>query len=216
MKGMDYKCIIFDCDGVLVDSEGISAGIFQEMASELGFQMDYDTAVEKFAGASMNDNLQFLADNVRGKLPDSFEEEFRERTYQAFKTSLKPVPGIHAFLGMIKVPVCVASSGPIEKIRLNLITTGLIDNFEGNIFSCYDIKSWKPEPGIYLYAARKMGFSPHECLVIEDSLAGIKAAVAGGFTVFALSNDKNREKFEKQGARVFNNHQEIGHYLNLE
>ena len=102
----------------------------------------------------------------------------------------------------IKVPFCVASSGPVEKIRLNLTTANLIDKFEGRIFSSYDIGSWKPEPGIFLHAAKTMGYSPEECLVIEDSIAGIKAAVAGGFKVYALGNEKKKESFDPMHIRV--------------
>ena len=177
---MAYKCIIFDCDGVLVDSEGISAKIFQQMAKEIGFEMDHETAVDQFAGASMPENLKFIEENIEGDLPENFEKEFRNRTYSAFKTDLKPVQGIKQLIKRVKVPFCVASSGPVKKIRLNLTVTNLIKKFEGRIFSSYEIGSWKPEPGIFLHAAKAMGFLPHECVVVEDSDAGIKAAAAGG------------------------------------
>jgi len=199
---MKYKCIIFDCDGVLVDSETISAKIFMEMAETLGFKMDFNVAVERFAGVSMKENLQFIENNIEGSLPVNFELEFRRQTYNAFKTDLKPIKGVHNLINKITVPFCVASSGPIEKIRLSLTTTNLIDKFEKNIYSCYQIGSWKPEPGIYLHAAKKMGFSPNECVVIEDSEAGIKAAKAGGFDVFALANKSNKTAFENLGASV--------------
>lgn len=212
---MNYKCIIFDCDGVLVDSESISAKVFQEMAGELGFEMDFETAVEQFAGASMNDNIQFVARNIEGDVPIDFEKRFRERTYEAFKTDIKPVPGIREILNKVNVPICVASSGPVEKIRLNLTVTGLIDKFEGRIFSCYDIQSWKPEPDIYIHAAKKMGFSPNECIVIEDSSSGIRAGVSGGFRVFALANETKRQKFEELGASVFENMEELRSILSL-
>lgn len=204
-----YKCIIFDCDGVLVDSESISARVFQKMAKELGFEMEFETAVEQFAGTSMKDNLSFIQQNIEGKLPDNFETEFRKRTYEAFKTDLKPVEGISDLIDRITIPFCVASSGPVEKIRLNLTLTGLIDRFEGKIFSSYDIGSWKPEPDIYLHAAKKMGCKPSECLVIEDSEAGIKAAINGDFDVFALAKEKKKKLFKKLGARVFSNVKEL-------
>lgn len=213
---MNYKCIIFDCDGVLVDSETISAKIFQQMAKELGFNLDYETAVEQFAGASMAENLKFIEDNVEGDLPAGFEKEFRKRTYEAFKTDLKPIPGVHELLSKVEVPFCVASSGPIKKIRLNLNAANLIDKFEGKIFSCYEIKSWKPEPGIFLHAAKEMGFNPEECIVIEDSEAGIKAAVAGGFRVYALANEKKKATFEKLSAIVFKSMKELETILKVD
>ncbi|NQU51789.1 MAG: HAD family hydrolase [Bacteroidetes bacterium] len=213
---MNYKCVIFDCDGVLVDSETISTRIFMNMADSLGFKMDYDFAIEIFSGTSMKSNLNFIENNIDGTLPADFEKEFRKRSYEAFKTELQPINGIHDLLNKITVPFCVASSGPVEKIRLNLTTTNLIDKFENNIFSSYDIGSWKPEPGIYLHAAKTMGFEVNECVVIEDSEAGIKAAIAGGFDVFAIANDSKKNEFEKLGANVFFEMEELGLLLELD
>ncbi|MBT3385318.1 MAG: HAD family hydrolase [Prolixibacteraceae bacterium] len=213
---MKFKCIIFDCDGVLVDSETISARIFMEMAETLGYKMDFNVAVERFAGVSMKENLQFIEDNIKGSLPANFEEDFRKRTYLAFKTDLRPIKGIHNLLNKITVPFCTASSGPVEKIRLNLTTTNLLDKFENKIFSSYEIGSWKPDPGIYLHAAKKMGFSPDECVVIEDSEAGVKAAIAGGFEVYVLANESKKSTFEKLGVNVVFSMDELGELLKID
>ena len=213
---MKFKCIIFDCDGVLVDSEAISAKIFKEMAAELGFKLDFESVLEQITGTSMTDNLKFFSENIDGELPEDFESEFRKRSYEAFKTDLKPIKGIHDLLEKINIPVGVASSGPVEKIKLNLTTTNLIDYFGNNIFSCYEIGSWKPEPEIYLHAAKKMGFKPCECAVIEDSLAGVQSAKAGGFNVFGFANDKNETAFKELGATVFSDMAELGKLLDLD
>lgn len=200
---MKYNCIIFDCDGVLVDSEAISAKVFQEMVADLGCYLDFETVLEQITGTSMKENLAFFSEQIIGDLPAGFESDFRKRSYEAFKKDIKSVPGITELLEMIKVPAGVASSGPGEKIRLNLTKTNLIQFFGGNIFSSYDIGSWKPEPQIYLHAATKMGFTPAECAVIEDSLPGIQAAKAGGFDVFGFATEKNKTVFEEEGAIVF-------------
>ena len=200
---MKYNCIIFDCDGVLVDSEAISAKVFQQMITELGCNLDFETILEQITGTSMKDNLEFFSEKINGELPADFETDFRKRSYEAFKTDIKPIKGIHDILKKIKVPVGVASSGPVEKIKLNLTTTKLIHFFRDNIFSSYDIGSWKPEPEIYLHAAKKMGFKPGECAVIEDSLPGIQAAKAGGFDVFGYATGRNKDAFEELGAKVF-------------
>ena len=210
---MKYNCIIFDCDGVLVDSEAISAKVFQEMILELGAEIDFETVLEQITGTSMKENLKFFSEKINGELPTDFETEFRKRSYEAFKTDLKPIKGIQELLKKIKIPIGVASSGPVEKIRLNLTTTNLIQFFGENIFSSYEIQSWKPEPEIYLYAANKMGFKPEECAVIEDSTVGVKAAKAGGFDVYAFSNDKNKTAFEELGATVFFEMQELENLL---
>jgi HAD superfamily hydrolase (TIGR01509 family) len=149
-------------------------------------------------------------------LPASFETDFRKRSYEAFKTDLKPIKGIHDLLKKIKVPVGVASSGPVEKIRLNLTTTNLIQFFGENIFSSYEIGSWKPDPEIYLHAAKKMGFKPEECAVIEDSLPGIQAAKAGGFDVFGFATERNKDAFEELGATVFFNVDELSKLLGID
>jgi len=213
---MKYKCIIFDCDGVLVDSEAISAKIFKEMAAELGFEIDFETVLEQITGTSMKENLKFFSENIEGELPAEFETDFRKRSYEAFKTDLKPIEGIHDLLDKIKVPIGVASSGPVEKIKLNLTSTKLIDYFGDNIFSCYEIGSWKPDPEIYLYTAKTMGFKPEECAVIEDSLVGVQAAKAGGFNVFGFTNNKNKNTFEELGATVFSEMKELGKLLDLD
>lgn len=213
---MKYKCIIFDCDGVLVDSEAISAKIFREMVAELGVEIDFETVLEQITGTSMTENLKYFSEKINGELPKDFESEFRKRSYEAFKTDLQPIKGIHDLLEKINVPVGVASSGPVEKIKLNLTTTNLIDYFGDKIFSCYEIGSWKPEPGIYLHAAKKMGFEPGDCAVIEDSLPGVQAAKAGGFNVFCFSNDKNKKTLEELGATVFSNTKELGKLLDLD
>ena len=200
---MKYKCIIFDCDGVLVDSEEISIKVLTEMVNSLGKKIDLEYAVENLSGKSLKSVFEFIENLIGGKLPDHFEKEFRRQSFESFKTDLKPVDGIHDLLDKLSVPYCVASSGPIEKIRLNLTVTNLIGRFEDRIYSSYDIGSWKPNPEIFEYAAAQMGFKPRECAVIEDSLAGIRAAKKGGFDVFGFAKPKNKLDFEKEGAVTF-------------
>ena len=212
---MKYKCIIFDCDGVLVDSEAISAKVFREMIFELGFEIDFETVLEQITGTSMKENLKFFSEFIHGELPTDFESEFRKRSYEAFKTELQPITGIREILDRIKIPIGVASSGPVEKIKSNLITTNLIQYFDDNIFSSYEIGSWKPEPEIYIHAVKKMGFQPEECAVIEDSEVGIKAAIAGGFDVFGFTHGKNKTIFKELGITVFSEMKELFDLLGI-
>jgi len=200
---MNYKCIIFDCDGVLVDSEEISNNVLIDMANGVGVTIEKAYALENFAGKSLKSSFEHIEQLIQKKLPEHFEKEYRERTFQAFKTELQPIEGIHEVLNALTVPYCVASSGPLEKIRLNLTTTHLIEHFEGKMYSSYEIGSWKPNPEIFVHAAKQMGFAPHECVVVEDSLAGVIAARRGGFDVFGFANEGNQEAFEAEGAEVF-------------
>ena len=200
---MKYKCIIFDCDGVLVDSEEISSKILIDMANFLGAEIDMEYADINFTGKSLESVFVQIEKLAGKKLPENHERDYRNRTFKAFKSELKPIKGIHSLLNKISVPYCVASNGPTEKIRLNLSVTNLLDKFENKIFSAYAVKSWKPDPELFLFAANKMGFAPSDCVVIEDSIAGIIAAKKGGFDVFGNAKPNNHEEFEKEGAKVF-------------
>lgn len=196
------KCIIFDCDGVLVDSEAITFGVLGELAAEQGLPMTYDELEDNFLGKALNEVMAFIAQRSGRELPDDFEARFRAMTFERFKTDIKPVAGIKELLDGVKVPFCVASSGPPHKIRLNLELTGLEKYFGDNIFSCYGLGKWKPDPAVFLHAAATMGFTPADCVVVEDSPAGVKGAVAGGFRVFGLAHQKNAETLAAAGAEV--------------
>ena len=200
---MKYKCIIFDCDGVLVDSEAISIGTLVEMAKSHGASIDLDYAHQLFLGKSLEFCFNYIADLAQKKLPENFEEEFRKRTFEAFQKELQPIKGIHDLLAKINVPIAVASNGPADKIRLNLTTTHLIDKLEGNIFSAYDINSWKPNPDLYLHAAKIMGFDVKDCVIIEDSPAGVQAALSGGFDVFGFTNHANFDALQQMNIPLF-------------
>lgn len=200
---MNYKCIIFDCDGVLVDSEATSIGVIVDLAKDAGYELDLETAIQKFSGQSLQYCFDYIATRSHEPLPDNITTEYRRRTYQAFKTGLKAIPGIHQLLERLTVPFCVASNAPREKIELNLGILNLIDFFEGNVFSAYDRQKWKPDPDLFLHAAQTMGFAPSECVVIEDSLAGVNAAVAGGFDVYGYASDRTAKQLEAAGATLF-------------
>jgi len=196
------KCIIFDCDGVLVDSEAITFGVLGELCTGLGLHLTEDELEDNFLGKSLNSVMAFIATRIDGELPEDFEAQFRAGTFARFKTDIKPVRGIKELLAKVEVPVCVASSGPPHKIKLNLDLTGLAGYFGKNIFSCYDLSKWKPDPAVFLHAAKTMGFSPADCVIVEDSPAGVKGAVAGGFRVFGLANKKNADALRAAGAEV--------------
>lgn len=210
---MEFKCVIFDCDGVLVDSELIENQVLISMARQFGLEMTLEKAIENFKGKSLSDCLQIIEKLIQRKLPDYFVKEYRYQSFDAFKKELKPIEGVKEFIANLDVPYCVASSGPIEKITLNLTTTGLIENFKNSMFSSYQINSWKPEPKIFLHAASEMGYGVDDCIVIEDSLPGVMAAVTGGFRVYALVDEKNELELQHAGAIVFRGFEELAKIL---
>ncbi|KUJ63515.1 haloacid dehalogenase [Flavobacteriaceae bacterium CRH] len=210
---MDIKCIIFDCDGVLVDTEKIGNGILLSMASAYGFEMELEDAYRDFNGRSLKECFLHIENKIGKKLPENFEKDYREKSFEAFKTQAKPMEGVLAFIEKLKIPYCVASSGPVEKIRLNLEVAGLLDKFENKIFSSYQINSWKPDPGIFLHAAKQMGFEVKDCVVIEDSKAGVISGISGGFKVFGFANGYNNDDLEKEGAILFHSYDELENFL---
>jgi len=212
---MKYKCIIFDCDGVLVDSEEISSSVLVNMSKEIGAEINLDYANENFTGKSLKSCFEHIEKLVGSPLPNEFEKDYRDRTFNAFKTDLKPIEGIHELLDKIPVPYCTASNGPLDKMKLNLEITNLMDKFEGWMFSAYEIGKWKPDPALFEHAAKEMGYKPKECAVVEDSMAGIVAAKRGGFDVFGFANERNKDAFEKEGAKVFFEMGELRGLLNF-
>lgn len=204
-----YKCVIFDCDGVLVDSEPIANQVMVDMANELGANINLDYALKHFKGASIQRCQEQIAELITERLPDNFLPDFRARSFESFKNNMKPVVGITEVLDGLALPFCVASSGPENKIRLNLELTGLLPHFEENIFSCFAIKKWKPDPAVFLWAAETMGFQPEDCVVIEDSLTGVTAARNGGFDVFGFTAHDYHKELEGQATLTFNNMAEL-------
>lgn len=204
-----YKCVIFDCDGVLVDSETIGNMVFVDMANELGAQINLEYALRHFKGSFFKDCKDHISGLIDSEVPEAFEKDYRKRSFEAFKTGIKPIEGITELLDNLLMPFCVASSGPEDKIRLNLGLTGLLPFFGNNIFSCYAIKKWKPDPAVFLWAAETMGFKPSECIVVEDSLSGVRAAKSGGLDVFGFTAHDYNNELESEATKTFGSMQEL-------
>jgi len=174
------KCLIFDCDGTLVDSEYLCNLGLEIKLRDYGIESSANVMMEKYRGGKLADILQSIENEHGIKLKEDFVLEYRELVDELFEKELNPSEGVSEFLNQNTLPVCIASSGPINKINKALKATDLKKYFNENIFSSYEINSWKPDPGIFLYAAEKMGMNPDECLVIEDSMKGIKSGLAAG------------------------------------
>lgn len=182
-----FELVIFDCDGVLVDSERITNRIFAGMLRELGIDISLDDMFERFVGRSMEQCLDAITEMLGQPPPADFVEDYRARTKAALESQLKPVPGIEAALDEITLPCCVASSGEPEKMRLTLGVTGLLPRFEGRLFSVTEVARSKPAPDVFLLAARRCNAAPPACVVVEDTPTGVAAGVAAGMTVYGYS-----------------------------
>lgn len=183
----DIGALIFDCDGTLVDSEPIGAAALAEEARTLDPALVFEEhELLAFKGQSMALNLEFIGRRLGRALPADFEQRARARMALAFRERLQPIPGAIELLRSLRVPYCVASNGPLHKMQVSLDVTGLLPWLEGRIFSAYEVGSFKPDPGLFLHAARAMGVAPERCAVVEDSHPGIEAGLAAGMMVYAL------------------------------
>jgi HAD superfamily hydrolase (TIGR01509 family) len=186
MKMAEIKAVIFDCDGVLVDSVGLAGEVLAEYLRELGFAVTRQEAARRFGSGKMADYVARFEREMGRRLPEKFEQELRARRELVFRERLQPVEGAPALVRDLRVPSCVASNGPMAQIEHSLRVVGLHDQFRDRIFSAYSVRAWKPEPQLFLHAGQALGVSPAECAVIEDSELGIAAGVAAGMRVFAF------------------------------
>jgi HAD superfamily hydrolase (TIGR01509 family) len=183
---VNFDLIIFDCDGVLVDSEAISCRAHAEVLSRHGYPITREQVFDRFLGRSTRQASSEVEAELGRVLPDDFHVQLRDEQFRSFEADLEAVPHIHAALDAIVQPVCVASSGSQQRMRLTLGRTHLYDRFAPNIFSSSQVLNGKPAPDLFLFAAEQMNVPPEHCLVIEDSVAGIAGAIAAGMPVLGF------------------------------
>jgi HAD superfamily hydrolase (TIGR01509 family) len=178
--------VIFDYDGVLVDSELISCRAHAEMLTRHGYPITSDEVLARFLGVSDRDARLIIEAELGRDLPDDFELQVKQATLQFYAGDLQAISYVGEAIGAIALPKCVASSGTPEKIQHGLLCAGLYDLLAPHIFSASQVKRGKPAPDLFLFAAEQMQVAPQRCLVIEDSLPGITAARAAGMTVLGF------------------------------
>ncbi|MFE2973073.1 HAD family hydrolase [Streptomyces sp. NPDC059340] len=188
---MRYDLVIFDNDGVLVDSEPISNTILAAYLTELGHPTSYEESIRDYMGSAMHRIHELVQERSGQRLPEEFDDVFHGRVFAAFERELQPVPGAVQLLEKLaadEVPYCVASSGSHERIRVGHRKTGLDRWFdEGRVFSSQDVGRGKPAPDLFLHAAERMGVAPRRCVVVEDSPLGVRAANAAGMDVYGFT-----------------------------
>ena len=202
---MGRSLVIFDCDGVLIDSEIISARMLIEALATRGVQIDLPYVARHFLGRS----YPVVMDQIRREfgldLPPSFEDEYRDRLLEGFRAGLKIMPHVADVIEQLAVPYCVATSSSPRRAEMSLRLVGLWDLLEGRIFTASQVARGKPAPDLFLFAAHQMGYAPGACLVIEDSLTGVAAARAAEMEVWRFTGGSHMSGLDLQepdGARA--------------
>jgi HAD superfamily hydrolase (TIGR01509 family) len=218
---MKPQLIIFDCDGVLIDSEWLALQALTEMLAENGVSLTLQEAFIRYAGKSAVSESGDLEKRYGVRLPPDFEHKKKVRRLQLFEERLERIPSISKLLYALQIKKCIASGSSPDRLRHSLSLVGLWDVFAPNIFSSAHVKNGKPAPDLFLLAAERMNTDPSECLVIEDSVAGVQAAKAAqmhiyGFTGGKHCDENHGERLLNEGAhRVFNHMDQIIDALHL-
>ncbi|EST31562.1 hypothetical protein N566_20585 [Streptomycetaceae bacterium MP113-05] len=202
---MRYELVIFDNDGVLVDSERIANRVLAAYLTELGHPTTLEESIRNFMGSSIGRIHEVVRRRTGRPLPGAFDDTLHRRTFDAFRRELLPVDGVSGVLDSLEseqVPYCVASSGTHDRIRVSLRKTGLYGRFgESRIFSAEDVRRGKPAPDLFLHAADVMGVPPERCAVVEDSPLGLRAGLAAGMDVFGYAAMTPPERLAAARAR---------------
>lgn len=186
---MNIDGVIFDSDGTLVDSERIAAGLLWEMLAERDIHLPREEVLHRFRGVQFAVFTARLTQTYPWLDADPFMAAFRELSLARFAQGMQPMPGALAFVRELRLPKCVASNGPLNKIHTCLGSAGLLPYFEGHIVSAYEVNAWKPAPGLILAAADNLGLAPQRCLLVEDSHAGVEAGLAAGTWVAGYGDE---------------------------
>jgi HAD superfamily hydrolase (TIGR01509 family) len=209
--------LIFDCDGVLVDSEILSCQCLSEALGECGIELSIEQALQLFLGRSATAVSQYY--RQRGQsVPETFLVELKARVLQRFRRALQPIPGIGVLVSSLQTPFCVASSSDLDRVSLSLALTGLAPYFGNRLYTSQMVTHGKPAPDLFLYAAAQMQTAPARTLVVEDSVSGVTAAKAAGMTVWGFvggshyrSRDGRRMLYDAGADRVFESMADFWH-----
>ena len=218
MSTVTPALVIFDCDGVLVDSDPIQNRMLAEAIVEAGLPITYEEVCRDYTGGFMGDIVASVEAQLGRELPEDWVPAFRARTAEAFRRDLEPVAGVERVLQQLteaKIPFCVGSNGPLEKSHLTLGITGLDKYFIDRIFSGWQVPRGKPAPDLYLHAASVMGQPPSASVVIEDSVTGITAGIAAEMTTYGYVPNGDGRAQRLAGARVFRDMAELPALLGL-
>lgn len=210
MKSLEnINLVIFDCDGVLIDSEPIANRILAECVSELGWPMNMQDSMQHFMGRSIHCIIDIIEARLEKSVPQDFINIFESRMFAAFHSELREIPGARQLIESLTIPFCVATSASHEKLNTSLNIVGLRDHFREKTFSAHDVARGKPAPDLFLHAAQRMNVPPEQCLVIEDSIFGMQAGLAANMATFAYQADLQHAGRTPHGVTTFHSMEEI-------
>ena len=203
-----FDLVIWDCDGVLIDSERLAIRTESQILTELGWPLSEADVLELFVGRSSR-YMQTVIEEKLGR-PVDWKNQFERRIREASERELAPVEGVIDALDAIDIASCVASSSSHAMLNFKLGLTGLAERFSGRIYSADDVAHGKPDPAVFLFAAASRGVAPERCAVIEDSVSGVEAGVAAGMSVFAFTGGvTSAEKLQRKGVVLFRSMREL-------
>lgn len=202
---MKFGLAIFDCDGVLIDSERIANRVLMEQLAGIGLDLPLEQVMKTFVGRTRDGCIELAGRMLGRPLPDDFGATWDAQLYAALEREVKPVDGIPELLGTLQLPFCVASNGERERMSRALRAAGLMPLVAGRLFTASEVARPKPAPDLFLHAAKAMGVEPARCAVIEDTPTGVKAGVAAGMQVFAYAAAAHADEsaLRDAGAKVF-------------
>ncbi len=209
MKNLNYDLVIFDCDGVLVNSEPLANQVYVQILGEYGHQVNSEEYLQEFSGASITQRLEVTSQKLNWTPPSNFTSIFQERLAVLSRQKLKPVPGIHELIESLTVPICIGSNGTRKEILLRLKIAQLTEQFGDAIFSGIEVPHPKPAPDVFLAAAKSFNVPPSRCIVIEDSIPGVTAGVHAGMKVYGHAAFTPAEDLQNAGAIPFANMMEL-------
>jgi HAD superfamily hydrolase (TIGR01509 family) len=208
------RAVIFDCDGVLVDTELISNTVLAGLLTQAGLATTLEYCLREYRGRSMQSVMELAQQRHGAPLPgDDLTARYYADMKAAFARDGRPVPGVTEALDRITLPTCVASSGPHHKMEVTLRRAGLWERFDGRIFSATEVARGKPAPDLFLHAAAAMGFDPASTAVVEDSLPGVQAARAAGMRALAFARDTDAGELAAAGGEPFTDMAELPQLL---
>ncbi len=212
------EVIVFDCDGVLVDSEPITAEVMAELITEIGVPTTPEDVMHEYVGDWWPDSMRKIEEKLGDPLPPDFTETYRTRQDAALSEGVEPVAGVIEVVDAIEaagLKTCVASNGPHPKMEITMGSAGIRERFEGRIFSSADVERGKPAPDLFLHVAERMGVAPEACVVVEDSALGVRGARAAGMPAYGYTGTAPASKLAAAGAHTFDSMAELPGVLGL-